>query len=372
MKPYDNKHVFLVSNTDVFSPLYLDALLYKVNIPPESICVVYFKSNTSVVDEPNKIDGIKYISFFDADKSIFISAKTITYFSLSTLNSLYVRKVLELDSSIKDKCYMFITDDEVDRWLKCIVQHGYIKPDDKLMISDNDVWVLGQQQLFITVESTFRNKLNQVLGRENYQIVDSSVVFDTLPTKSAQGLALSVLDDEKNKRNMVLLGTKPNAFEYQDIKKMLHAFVTRGVNKDFKFVVMWPAKQWRKRILLDLYLFYLHKVKKQPIDISILTSLPPLAYTSMVMSCTHLVLQPRGGASTARQLMKWGQGKVCVAKGSYNELFFKDAQSIDLVSFASFSELAENLNEQIDIKGNAFKINAEEQRSLSVLAKLYS
>lgn len=371
MPNHDIKHVFLVSSTDFFSPLFLDALVNKAGVAKESLGVVVFGCNNQY-DDSKKIDGISYFSYENIDKSIFINATNVTYFSLSSFNSRQVREVLELDSQMKHKSYMFITDDEIDRWLLCKSQHGRLVPDVKLSMTENDIWVLSQQQCFIALDMAFRGKLNQALGRENYQIVDSGVVFDTLPTKSAQGLTLSVLDDEKNKRNMVLLGTKPNAFEYQDIKKMLRAFVTRGVNKDFKFVVMWPAKQWRKRILLDLYLFYLHKVKKQPIDISILTSLPPLAYTSMVMSCTHLVLQPRGGASTARQLMKWGQGKVCVAKGSHNELFFKDAQSIDLVGFASFSELAENLNEQIDIKGNAFKINAEEQRSLSVLAKLYS
>ncbi len=90
------------------------------------------------------------------------------------------------------------------------------------------------------------------------------------------------------------------------------------------------------------------------------------------MSCTHLVLQPRGGASTARQLMKWGQGKVYVAKGSHNELFFKDAQNVELCSFSTFDELASSLGKQIDVNANASKINAEEQRSLQELATLYS
>ncbi|MDF5394157.1 hypothetical protein P3693_29520, partial [Vibrio parahaemolyticus] len=176
-----------------------------------------------------------------------------------------------------------------------------------------------------------------------------SVVFDTLPTKSAETLAISVYADEKNKKKSILLGTKPNAFKYQDIKAMLHAFIKAGVHTEYKFVVMWPVKQWRKRLLLDLYLTYLQKIKKQTVDVSVLTSLPPLAYTAVVMSCTHLVLQSRGGASTARQLMKWGQGKVYVAKGSHNELFFKDAQNVELCSFSTFDELASSLGKQIDV-----------------------
>lgn len=182
------------------------------------------------------------------------------------------------------------------------------------------------------------------------------------------------MQTKKIRKKSILLGTKPNAFKYQNIKAMLRALIKAGVHTEYKFVVMWPVKQWRKRLLLDLYLTYLQKIKKQTVDVSVITSLPPpLAYTAVVMSCTHLVLQPRGGASTARQLMKWGgQGKVYVAKGSHNELFFKDAQNVELCSFSTFDELASSLGKQIDVKANASKINAEEQRSLQELATLYS
>ena len=372
MKPHDNKHVFLVSNTEVFSPLYLDALLYKANISPESICVVYFKNNGSVVEEPNKIDGISYISISDADETVFINAKTITYFSLSALNSFYVRKVLELDSNIKEKCYMFITDDEVERWLKCIDQYGCIKPDEKLLISENDVWVLGQQQCFIALDATFRSKLKRVLERTDIRIVDSGVVFDTLPTHCAEQVESALRLDPSNKGKRIMLGSKPNAFKYKELKSLLNAFVSQGVHKSYKFIVMWPKQQWRKRVLLDLYLFYLRKIKKEVVDLSVITSLSPLAYTTLVMSNTHLVLQPRGGASTARQFIKWGQGVVCVASDSHNDQFFCDSQSVELLRYSTYSQLIEQLEREVDVVGNANKIKSEEQRSLDVLAELYS
>ncbi|HHC6560223.1 TPA: hypothetical protein ACN36J_001393 [Vibrio parahaemolyticus] len=372
MQSNEIKHIFLVSRTDYFSPLFIDALIEKAGINHETLGVVVFGCGDIESQYPKKIDGVTYFSYEKVNNSIFLNASTITYFSLSALNSSQVREVLELSPQMKSKCYMFITDDEVDRWLWCKDKHGRLVADVKLNITENDLWVLSQQEQFIALDSAFREKLSQVLERCDFCLVDSSVVFDTLPTKSAETLAISVYADEKNKKKSILLGTKPNAFKYQDIKAMLHAFIKAGVHTEYKFVVMWPVKQWRKRLLLDLYLTYLQKIKKQTVDVSVITSLPPLAYTAVVMSCTHLVLQPRGGASTARQLMKWGQGKVYVAKGSHNELFFKDAQNIELCSFSTFDELASSLGKQIDVKANASKINAEEQRSLQELATLYS
>lgn len=372
MQSNEIKHIFLVSRTDYFSPLFIDALIEKAGINHETLGVVVFGCGDIESQYPKKIDAVTYFSYEKVNNSIFLNASTITYFSLSALNSAQVREVLELSPQMKSKCYMFITDDEVDRWLWCKDKHGRLVADVKLNITENDLWVLSQQEQFIALDSAFREKLSQVLERCDFCLVDSSVVFDTLPTKSAETLAISVYADEKNKKKSILLGTKPNAFKYQDIKAMLHAFIKAGVHTEYKFVVMWPVNQWRKRLLLDLYLTYLQKIKKQTVDVSVITSLPPLAYTAVVMSCTHLVLQPRGGASTARQLMKWGQGKVYAAKGSHNELFFKDAQNIELCSFSTFDELASSLGKQIDVKANASKINAEEQRSLQELATLYS
>ncbi|MGR5459337.1 hypothetical protein [Vibrio alfacsensis] len=372
MLSHDIKHVFLVSSAEVFSPLYLDALLYKANILPESICVVYFHSNASFVKEPKRIGHVNYVNFSEVDRSIFINAKTITYFSLSPLNSSHVKEVLEIDSNIKNKCYMFITDDEVERWLKCIDKYGCIKPDAKLLISDNDVWVLDRQQCFIALDTTFRNKLKRVLERSDIKIVDAGVIFDTLPTLCSKKLESAINLESIHKVKRIMLGSKPNAFNYKEIKSFLSEFVSRGIHKQYKFIVMWPSQQWRKRVILELYLFYLRKFKKEVVDLSVITSLSPLSYTTLVMSNTHLVLQPRGGASTARQFMKWGQGVVCVASDSHNDQFFCESQSVDLIRYRTYSQLIDQLERDVDIVSNANKIKAEEKRSLDMLIELYS
>ncbi|MDF2153924.1 hypothetical protein [Vibrio sp. CAU 1672] len=372
MQQNEFRHVFLVSSSDYFSPLFLDALICKAGVNAQSLCVVVFGINGADETFTKTVDGVTYLAYQIVDKSIFINALSVTYFSLSALNSKPVRQVLELSPTMKDKAYMFITDDEVDRWLACQKKHGNLVPDPHFNLTQDDVWVLSQQCRFIALKSAFQDKLARVLGHQDFCAVDASVIFDTLPTKAAEALAISVATESSNRKPTILLGTKPSAFKFRDVKALLNAFIDRGLHTRYKFIVMWPYKQWKKRVLLELHLLYLCKVKKQILDLSIITSLPPLAYTAMIMSCTHLILQSRGGASSARQLMKWGQGKVCVAKNSHNELFFKDAQAIDLLSFVTFEELADNIDKHIDVEGNAVKINQEEQRSLTVLAALYS
>lgn len=125
-------------------------------------------------------------------------------------------------------------------------------------------------------------------------------------------------------------------------------------------------------MLLDLYITWLRHIKRQTIDISYVTALSPVAYTSLISSCSHIVLQRRGGASTVRSYLKLGKGIICVPTNSENELGFKDALGLDIVSFESSDELILGiLNSQIDVKLNAGKTIAEEKRSIDVLRKLY-
>ncbi|MEZ8688546.1 hypothetical protein AB4258_08220 [Vibrio splendidus] len=369
---FQYSHIFLVASREIFSPLFFDALAHKTSIEVKSICVVVFQSESTDPVWPQKVDGITYIAFDDADASLFNNAKTITYFSLSCFNSTFVKQVIELGCDIEQKTYMFITDDEVERWLKCIEKHGAIVEDQSLYLSADDVWVLGLQRNFITLDSVFRSKLETVLGSTDIKIIDAGVVFDILPTKSSVSLEKSVRLDMPSLKPRIMLGTKPSAFSYKEIKSMLTEFVATGAHVNSSFIVMWPKKQWRTRVMLELYLFYLRKVKKQVVDLSMVTSLPPLAYTALVMSATHLVLQPRGGASTARLFAKWRRGAILTSKESYNFGLFNQVYGIEIVGYGSLKELAQGIGVCVDTLDNAKKLELEERRSLQYLDAFYS
>ncbi|MDH5888513.1 hypothetical protein [Vibrio splendidus] len=365
------KHVFFVSRSEYFAPLFLDSIIYKVGVPPASICVVRYGVDSGKSKNIQELEGVTYLDSESVDKSVFINAVTITYLSLSSFNSKYIRWLLELSPKIKDKAYMLLTDDEVERWLECKERYGKLIPDPKLHLSCDDVWVLNEQVNFIGLDSVFRDRLTNSLGMKDWEILNATSVFDILPAKQSDSFSNALSSVSEGKKT-ILLGTKPNAFKYKDVKELIKAFVIQGRQKDFKFIIMWPVTQWRKRVALELYFLYLHKVKNITIDVSILTSLSPFSYNALVSSCSHLLLQARGGGGTAREYIKLGRGKVCIAKGGYNCSLFSQELSVECVLFDSYEDLVKNIDCRIDIQGNALKINEEEQRSIRELAKLYS
>jgi hypothetical protein len=154
---------------------------------------------------------------------------------------------------------------------------------------------------------------------------------------------------------------------------MLFSLCQNNVGESYKILIMWHKKHRKQRMLLDLYITWLRHIKRQTIDISYVTALSPVAYTSLISSCSHIVLQRRGGASTVRSYLKLGKGIICIPKSSENEFGFKDALGLDIVSFESTDELILGiLNSKIDVLLNAEKTIAEEKRSIGVLKVIYS
>ncbi|MEZ9477058.1 hypothetical protein AB4172_18265 [Vibrio splendidus] len=365
-------HLFLCPDNNVFSGLFIDALVNKVGIKSCDITVVFFKTKVDKVSISNDIPGVHYLDYESSGNELFKSAKTITYFSLNSFNSSVVRDVMQISHDMKDKMYMLLTDDELERWILCYEKHGKLIVDKKSNLSKDCLWVINNQENVIALKSAFYGKLSKFISSSVLNVINSSVIFDTMPSKSIESLARVVNLEFTVKENLILIGSKPNAFNFNELKSIIRSFVRKGVNNNSKFIVIWSNKQWRQRVLFEMYILFLNKVKKENIDLSIITSTPSLLYTTMVMSSTHLILQNRGGVSSARLFMKWGQGKVCIEKGSPNEHLYKECQSIDTLSFESFDDLACKVNDPIDIQGNALNINEEEQRSIRELAKLYS
>lgn len=371
MNKFGFKHVLFFLWSDKFASLFLDSLINKVGVDPKKICVVKYGRKLLDNNHLSDTQGVTYLELEDTPDEIFINAETITYFSLNSYNSKYIRLLFEIAPEIAKKTYMFITDDEVERWLKCQVRHGKIIPDKELYISEDDSWVLQHQTNFLGLKNIFKNKLDVILGCREWNFVDTTSVFDILPVVQSSNFR-NALDVTTSTKKTFLLGTKPNAFKYKEIRSIIKSFVGFGRHEDFNFIIIWPVTQWRKRLLLELYFLYLHKVKNVTLNVSILTSLPPLAYNAVICSCTHLLLQPRGGGGTARLFLKYGLGKVYTLKGGHNERFFTEAQSVDLIEYSTFNDLAESLDKSVDIQSNALKVNAEELRSIKELAEFYS
>ncbi|SEG69800.1 hypothetical protein [Vibrio hangzhouensis] len=373
----ENKHIFVISSADKFCFLNLDALIHKCGILPSNLAVIVFPIQGQPLSELLKIDNVDYYEFDDVTLEEIKLAQTITFMSLNRFNSPYARKIIEFDEGMARKSYIFITDDEVDRWNQCHSKFGKLVPYKKLHIVEDDIVCLNRINNFIADRSTFESTLQRTLNRKKVNFINASVIFDTLPYNASKSLesAFNCSDQHYEREAKVLLGTKQHALSYSELREVVNGFVKAENAERYKFLILWNKKRRKERVMFDLYITYLRHIKRQTIDVSYVTALSPIAYTSLILSCSHMVLQRRGGASTARLFLKRGRGMVYTLENSENDFGFRKALGIKTKSFTSFSDigkLVSNLNDDADIEHNIKICESVEQRDVSNLQKLYS
>lgn len=367
-----NKHVFFIADNDRFFYLYADALIHKAKISPDSLVVIVFPM-LGHMDNLKQLAQVTYVEMNSEAISSALDAKSITFMSLHKGNSSYVKQVLELNESISEKVHIFLTDDEVDRWGQVFKKHHNIVEDNKALIGRDDIWVLGKINKFIAHKKTFEQKLVTMLKRETIEFIDAGVIFDTLPTLESECLRQAYIKNQifAGTEKKILIGTKQKSFNLNVIKSIIKE-CTAVLGDEYKFLILWHKKQRKERIFLDLYLIYLRHIKRKTVDVSYVTALNPLGYTALIMSCSHIILQGRGGASTARQFIKWSGGIICTQNGTANDFGFRDALGLDILSFKSSKELASKIKDsKISLQLNAERTQDEEKRSIQELSRLY-
>lgn len=93
--------------------------------------------------------------------------------------------------------------------------------------------------------------------------------------------------------------------------------------------------------------------------------LPPTAYNLLVASCSYLVLQRRGGGSTARLFLKWGCGQIIANRNSENATVLRDVFGVKYIEFSNPIKLNSETKDKI-ISTNKFAVETEELRSIGV------
>ncbi|EGR7968860.1 hypothetical protein I8B06_004012 [Vibrio vulnificus] len=371
---FQDKHVFFVNIEDNFIYLNVDALIYRAGVEPSNIVIVFFGKSDGFY-KVRKIVGVEYFLFDDINIKDVIFSKTITFISINANNASYISKIIDIDACVCDKTYILITDDEVERWGRCVDVHGAIKKDKALNISSEEVEVTSKIKWFIGNSNTFGDKIRNALKRNDFKLINAGIIFDTLPVNESNCFSdlLSRCEAWNGKEKKILIGTKKKSFSIREVKAVMRSLCKFKLGEEYKVLIMWHKKNRKQRLLLDLYTIWLRHFKQQTLDISYVTELSPLAYTSLISSCSHIILQKRGGASTVRTYLKFGAGVVCIPSGTDNEFGFKRALDLDVISFDSTDDLMKKIiNSKIDIKYNESCTRMEELRSASVLSMLYN
>ncbi len=367
MKGISNKHIFICIEYDNFVQLFIDALVSKTKLNKDDFAIVIIPLEP--ISSFNKVLDIEFIDYKDDLIPHLTNAKSLTFISLNNWNSGVLNKIIDHDNKIVSKINIWITDDEVYRWIKNFKKNSFLKQDESQHISSEVIKALSYKFNFIMPHKYLYGVLSKILNMDETNFVNASTVFDILLTDQSEKLfqiVNSTLKDDKK----ILLGSKANSFGFRATTKIINSFYKLKMINEYKFVCL---NQGLHKIALILYVIYMKIFKKISLKLEFFPTTDALTYNSMVSSISYFILQNRGGGSTARTFAKWGCGVLFVMEDSPNSQILKDVFKIDSISFEKYAEIANKINNhQINIQQNRIKILDEESRSLEVLSKIYA
>lgn len=364
-----DKHVFLIGDNDKFFYLQADSLINKAGVNQEHLCAIVLPySDVDEFDSLRKLEGVTYLKYSECLLAKIIKSKSITVMSLTCKNSWLVNSLLDLSSCLLSRLYLFITDDEVDRWSYVYNKNGVLIEDEKRLIGPDDLVVLSKINYFIAKETTFKPLISKVLERD-VDIIDCGIVFDTLPVKSHSMLDELLIDNPSSRSVKLLYGTK--GMPTGEVVNFL-LLCTKLAKKINKFNLVLLSQNPFKIMLFELFRLSMKVFKKKTLHIDYLNITDPFTYTVNVMSCSHIVLQGRGGASTARTFVKLGRGILCIKDLTHNADFFENSYNVKVLKYCSIEQLANKiLNENVDLNINSKVLEKVEVDSLHNFKKLY-
>jgi hypothetical protein len=338
-----NKNIIIGSVEHIFVKLYVDMLLNNCDCPKNELCIV----STSGISDTCKLDGVDIIPFESISIEEFDECKTITAISLGRHNSYQLAKIINAND-VLDRLYIHLTDDEVARWLKTAIKHKKLKPTNKNLLDDDCMFILNHVRNIIAPREYFESSLQFLIGRMDINYIDARDAFKSLPTKLWDKFSNLIYGggNEVSPEKSIMVGAKRGVFPIRKVISLIRAFRDEGLLPEYKFVIFTYKKKKSFRILLDMYLIYLRLIRRCCVDIAYPTATNALTYNTLIMSCSHLILQGRGSMSTARSYLSLGRGVIHVKKGSPNHIELSESESIDVDGYLSMKDIAKNVTKE--------------------------
>lgn len=365
-----DKNVIIGRPEHIFVKLYVDMLLNDCGCPKDRICIV----STSGLSDTCKLNGVDIISFEAISIEEFNECKTITAISLGRHNSYHLAKIIN-SNDVLERLYIHLTDDEVARWLKTAIKHKKLKPTNQNLLDDDCIFILNHVRNIIAPREYFEPSLQFLVGRMDINYIDARDAFKSLPTKLWDKFS-NIIDvgcNEVSPEKSVMVGAKKGVFPLRKVISLIRAFSNEGLLPEYKFVIFTYKKKKSFRILLDMYLAYLRLVHRCCVDVAYPTATNALTYNTLIMSCSHLILQERGSMSTARSYLSLGRGIIHVKKGSPNHIELSKAELIDVDGYISMRDIAKNITkEDICLARNREQMEKRFEYKYGILRDIYS
>lgn len=365
---FNNKNVYIIPESDHFFFLHIDALVTRGGIDPTDFCAVFISN-----DNERVIDGYPGVEYFNSNLVDFDDlkhAKTITSLSLSNHNATFIRELIDSSPEVIDKYYIYLTDDEVDRWESVYHDNGELIEDRSKELSADVMSVLSRVHVFVGPEAALKHRIEKVLQR-TVSFIDAVCFFYILPFEEHRKVVDNVMySDNEIKRVWYHTKTIKRGFSgIRDFISLYHSF-SRAFSNKVHFIVF--SSHPKTSFYLYFCLLYLRYIKKMKVSVDIVSHTDKYSYINQLQACDFLVLQPRGGATTARTLISMKRGMVCVLDNTMNKDGLENSYKMPLIYGKDYQAIAHKAaNNLFDIQSSYDKMHQAEQNSIDVLKRLY-
>lgn len=319
-KSLEKKHVFLSSASPHIINLILN-LTQKLIISKNDVILLLgtVTPQSRHIEKLCELHGIDFI-YYEKDKDLYIEPITLNSLSLQPNTARVIVDFIDRKIVDTNQVNILITDDEVDRWLKLYNETKSLKPDNKALIDDNALRVLKLVDNYITRYATWGKILENILDRK-LKIIDAVLPFNVLDYKSQEHLEV-FLNSRKRVRACstyrILLFTK----QQNQIKafKIIKSYLSGNLEIPSSLIItlgIWlPLTP--KGMMLFMSLKVLIRIKKLPIKLRLEQPVSSEQYALMLHEYDCLILQERGGVSTAKYFVE-NIGKLITLQDSFND-----------------------------------------------------
>lgn len=258
--------------------------------------------------------------FYEKGREISFKPITLNSISLQPNTARVVIDLIEKDIVNVNQVNILITDDEVDRWLALYNKEGKIYCNSSALIDENVLKVLGMVNNYIAPYNTWGKTLEKILGRR-INIIDAILPFSVLDYNSQEKLKV-FLDSRKREKTsstykiMLFTKTKDPKKTFNIIASYLASRIETPPNLMITLGIWLPLRP--KGMMLYMSLKALIRFKKLPINLRLERPVSSELYALMLHEYDCLILQERGGFSTAKYFAE-NVGKLITLKDSFND-----------------------------------------------------
>lgn len=342
---YRNKHAFLSEAT---SPHTLNLLLNLINkeILKKSDIVLILYGNIS--SHKSIIDKIKLYDIEVLDWNLIKDAEikflSLNPFSLTSYNASIINEFIKQNMISTTNINFLMQDDEIDRWHKIYGKYGKLVQDESASVNADVLEILNIVDNYIVPYKPWGLLLESILGRK-LNIIDAVIPFSVIDYESEKIFAkfLETRKAKQTKKNTykILFYTKPTT--RNEVLSSLNALIKliakyKILPKNKKITIgVWVSPSYKIDFIQKLIKVIASKKSSENIRIEFLKSMTHEQYLLMLHEYDCLLLQGRGGFSTAKYYAE-NIGKVITLSNSFNDQALKLDYGIDTFNYKNVTE----------------------------------